>query len=244
MPESDQGLKRVNMDNSTRLSVQNRNLFAGAALLVLLLGLTSDGFGQKPRPYFPPAGDKWERRTATETGLDPKLLAEAVEYAKQQAEKRTTAEIIKARQRQESHPEIIGPVKEHGANSGIIIRHGYIVAEFGDTSKTEMVFSATKSFLSAVTGLAYDKGMIPNLDEPVGKLVKDGGFDSPHNSKITWRNMLNQTSEWDGWLWEKPSTIDEPKDHKLQDPGTFWNYNDVRVNRLSLAVLRLWKKPR
>src|SRR5262249_48469508 len=31
--------------------------------------------------------------------------------------------------------------------------------------------------------------------------------------------------------------------HKLQDPGAFWNYNDVRVNRLSLCLLRLWKKP-
>ena len=29
----------------------------------------------------------------------------------------------------------------------------------------------------------------------------------------------------------------------LQPPGTFWEYNDVRVHRLSLALLRLWQRP-
>src|SRR4029077_7840560 len=26
-------------------------------------------------------------------------------------------------------------------------------------------------------------------------------------------------------------------------PGGFWEYNDVRVNRLALALLRLWRRP-
>ena len=106
-----------------------------------------------------------------------------------------------------------------------------------------MTFSASKSFLSAVAGLAFDRGLIKDVNEPVKKLVPDGGFDSPHNAKITWQHLLQQTSEWEGWLWDKPSTIDEPKGHQLAEPGTFWNYNDVRVNRLSLALLRLWKEP-
>ena len=29
----------------------------------------------------------------------------------------------------------------------------------------------------------------------------------------------------------------------LHPPGEFWEYNDVRVNRLSLALLRLWRRP-
>jgi CubicO group peptidase (beta-lactamase class C family) len=28
----------------------------------------------------------------------------------------------------------------------------------------------------------------------------------------------------------------------LQEPGTFWEYNDVRVNRASLALLRVWRE--
>jgi len=57
-------------------------------------------------------------------------------------------------------------------------------------------------------------------------------------------------------LWEKPDQIDRnravggrpstaPKgSHRdLQAPGEFWEYNDVRVNRLSLALLRVWRRP-
>ena len=29
----------------------------------------------------------------------------------------------------------------------------------------------------------------------------------------------------------------------LQAPGSYWEYNDVRVNRLALALLRLWRRP-
>jgi CubicO group peptidase (beta-lactamase class C family) len=30
---------------------------------------------------------------------------------------------------------------------------------------------------------------------------------------------------------------------ELQEPGTYYEYNDVRVNRLALALLRVWKRP-
>ena len=33
----------------------------------------------------------------------------------------------------------------------------------------------------------------------------------------------------------------EPR--QLQPPGTFWEYNDVRVNRLGLCALRIWNEP-
>lgn len=193
--------------------------------------------------YFPEPGDKWQKRQAAEVGMDQAKLDAAVEFAKLQKEPKTVAEVIAQRQRQESHPEIIGPTKERGEINGLIVRNGYIVAEFGDTNRADMTFSATKSFLSAVAGLSFDRGLIKDVNEPVKKLVADGGFDSPHNAKITWQHLLQQTSEWEGWLWDKPSTIDEPKGHQLAEPGTFFNYNDVRVNRLSLALLRLWKEP-
>ena len=57
-------------------------------------------------------------------------------------------------------------------------------------------------------------------------------------------------------LWDKPDLVDRnrsvagrpsaaPKGtHRdLQPPGGFWEYNDVRVNRLSLALLRVWRCP-
>jgi CubicO group peptidase (beta-lactamase class C family) len=88
--------------------------------------------------------------------------------------------------------------------------------------------------------------------------VDDGGFDSPHNAPITWRQMLQLTSEWEGSLFGKSEQIDRNRSlasesagrpagakgaaRPLQAPGTFWEYNDVRVNRLSLALLRRFRR--
>jgi CubicO group peptidase (beta-lactamase class C family) len=93
--------------------------------------------------------------------------------------------------------------------------------------------------------VAFDRGLIPDLHAPEGQLVTDGGFESPHNAKITWHMHLNQTSEWEGTLWDKPDVADRRLgyDRALKEPGTLWEYNDVRVNRLALSLLRLFKKP-
>ena len=211
--------------------------------LSLLLIRVSPAEGQRASVYYPGSGDNWERRKPEQVGMDAALFEEAINFAKKQVEPKSVPEVIAQRQRQESHPEIIGPTKERGGQSGVVLRHGYIIAEWGETDRADMVFSATKSFLSTIAGLAFDRGLIKNVHDPVKKYVDDGGFDSPHNAKITWHQFLQQTNEWEGWLWEKPSTIDEPRNHTLQEPGTFFNYNDVRVNRLSLSLLRLWKKP-
>jgi hypothetical protein len=38
----------------------------------------------------------------------------------------------------------------------LLIRHGYIVAEWGEPSRVDMTYSVTKSFLSSVVGVAAD----------------------------------------------------------------------------------------
>jgi CubicO group peptidase (beta-lactamase class C family) len=106
-----------------------------------------------------------------------------------------------------------------------------------------------------LTGVAVMDGLIRELDEPVGRTVHDGGFDGPHNGAVTWRHLLQNTSEWEGTLFGKSDVIDrnrnlavEGKGRKgdprpLLKPGEYWEYNDVRVNRLSLALLRRFRRP-
>ncbi len=89
------------------------------------------------------------------------------------------------------------------AAKGLIIRRGYIVAEFGDTLRPDPTYSVAKSMLSTVAGIALSRGLIPNLDSPVADVVKDGGYDSPQNSRVTWRHHLQQESEWEGEMWGK-----------------------------------------
>src|SRR5262245_44156283 len=106
-----------------------RNVFARPHLLILVLALLAPLFclsrfeqaaAQRTAVYYPAPGDKWERKKPEQVGLNPTLLAEAIEFAKQQKEPKNIAEVIAARQRQESHPEIIGPTKERGENNGLV----------------------------------------------------------------------------------------------------------------------------
>jgi CubicO group peptidase (beta-lactamase class C family) len=153
---------------------------------------------------------------------------------------------------------VLGPVRPRGGTNGLILHGGHIVAEWGDTRQVDQTFSVAKSYLSILAGLAVDRGLIRDVHEPVSRTVDDGGFEGPHNSKITWHHMLQQTSEWEGTLWDKPDLVDRNRQvrgaamaggakkgtHRdLREPGELWEYNDVRINRLSLALLRLWKRP-
>ena len=147
----------------------------------------------------------------------------------------------------ESQPEgeITGPTKPRGTLNGLVIRNGYIVWEHGDTRRVDMTFSATKSYVSTTVGLAVDRGIIRNVQDPMRQYIKDGAFDSPHNSTITWHHMLQQTNEWEGTLFGKTDKADRRlgRDRALQKPGTLYEYNDVRVNRTALSSLQVWKRP-
>jgi CubicO group peptidase (beta-lactamase class C family) len=147
---------------------------------------------------------------------------------------------------------IWGPTKERGKAAGVIIRNGYIVAQWGDVKRVDMTFSVTKSFLSTVAGLAYDQHLIKNVDDRVNEYVWEDHFKSVHNSRITWRHLLDQSSDWSGCLFDvcdwadrppREGTIDDWKNRKLFEPGTKFEYNDVRVNLLAYALLQVIRKP-
>ena len=147
----------------------------------------------------------------------------------------------------------LGPVEDRDGPSGVILRHGEIAASWGDVERPQITFSVAKSYLAVLAGIAVARGLIPDLDEPVRARVDDGGFESAQNRAITWRHLLQQTSEWSGTLFERADSVDHnrsvglaageaPKGDRraMKPPGTHWEYNDVRVNRLSLSLLRLF----
>ena len=195
--------------------------------------------------YFP--GSHWERRAPSDLGFNPKALEEAIRYA-QQNEAPWEYDVLKQIQRDvanEPYPAILGETSERGGPAGMVVRHGYLVAQWGDIDRVDMSFSVAKSYLSTVAGLAVDAGINSDVNDRVADYVHDGGFDDSHNRKVTWHMLLNQTSEWEGTLWDKPDVADRRRgyDRTLKTPGTFWEYNDVRVNRLALALLRVFQRP-
>jgi CubicO group peptidase (beta-lactamase class C family) len=193
--------------------------------------------------YFPPPG-KWQKKTPSELGMDPAKLQQAIDYAQANG---STWEFDKDQVR--TFGAVLGPLpKQRAATNGVIIRHGYIVAEFGDTKTNDPVYSVAKSFISTVCSIAVARGLIKDVNDPVAKYIHDGGYDSPHNAKITWKNHLQQTSEWEGTLWGKNANFvgeeqfgdgkREPR--AIHEPGSYYEYNDVRINRFALSLLRLF----
>ena len=133
----------------------------------------------------------------------------------------------------------------------MIVRSGYIVAEWGDTDRVDMTFSVTKSYLSTVAGLALEDGLIRDVKDPLATYVRDEKFDSEHNAQITWEHLLQQTSDWSGELWDKPDWCDRPvgrdrekwPNREMHVPGTHFKYNDVRVNLLGYCLTNVWREP-
>jgi CubicO group peptidase (beta-lactamase class C family) len=205
--------------------------------------------------YFPDRFD-WQHKKPEELGMDAGRLDDAVKHAissENPATKELTLYLATTMGATEPFDTPIGPVKVRGAANGIILRHGYIVAEWGDPKRVDMTFSVTKTFLTTVVGLAWQRGLIHDVSDYAGDYMPPGVdlFEAPHNQKIKWDHLLRQTSDWQGTLWGKPDWADRPEgekpadwpNRKLWEPGTHYKYNDVRVNVLALAALNVWRRP-
>ncbi len=202
--------------------------------------------------YFPDT--IWQTRTAAELKMNARLLDSAVNFAIQN-ETRTDYDLRIANIRsysREPNYRILGPMKQRGKPSGVILKNGYIVAQWGDIKRVDMTFSVTKSYLSTIAGLAADDHLIRNIDDQVNQYLPDDMFDGAHNSKITWRHLLTQSSDWSGCLFDicdwadrppREGSIDDWKSRKLLEPGSQFEYNDVRVNLLAYSLLQVWRKP-
>ena len=196
----------------------------------------------------------WQEKKPSDFKLNAAMIDSAVKFAvnneiKIDVDLRTA--LLKSWGREPGY-FIQGPTKERGKPAGLIIKNGYIIAKWGDIDRVDMTFSVTKSFLSTVAGLAVDDKLIQNIDEPVKKNVPEETFEGAHNSKITWRHLLTQSSDWSGtffglndWADRPPREggIDEWRNRKLNEPGTLFKYNDVRVNILAYSLLNVYRKP-
>ncbi|MBO6793589.1 MAG: serine hydrolase [Balneolaceae bacterium] len=240
------------------------------SLLFLLLLLSQNVNAQ----YFPGQWGDWETRTPEQMGFNADSIAAVIEYAQ-------ANETTNPRSMEENHygtfgrepfGDGVGPFKDRGDQTGIIIKDGYIIAEWGEPFRVDMTHSVTKTFLSSTVGIAYDLGLIRDVHDKVdaymapilmanfdGDQFKADEFKSPkvielfkgeHNSKITWDHLLRQTSDWEGTLFGKPEWADRPDrdrstwlTRERYEPGSEWEYNDVRVNLLALAAMNVFRKP-
>ncbi|MFE5891155.1 serine hydrolase domain-containing protein [Streptomyces sp. NPDC056462] len=185
------------------------------------------------------AGDPWE-------GVDAAALAQAVraQAGRAVAGIEDMAAYLARQVSDASHREVLGPLLDGQGACGVVVRRGEVLASWGDPTRAEMAFSATKSVLSLVAGVAFDDGAL-RLDEPVSESVDLPEFGTAHGRAITWRHLLDQTSQWEGELWSKPTWVDAQSTREGTEsaggaPGAGWAYNDVRVNLTALALTVLF----
>ncbi|CAM3038945.1 serine hydrolase domain-containing protein [Methylobacterium mesophilicum] len=211
---------------------------------------------QRTEPYCPT--QTWETLRPEAAGFDAAALAEAVAYAEANESPWPRSlyypdgRYVGLVEWNERGPwsDIVGRVRPRGGPAGVILKGGRRVAAWGDTRRPDMTFSIAKSYLAVLAGLAHDDGLIPDVDAPVRDSVPDPLLDGPQNGAITWRHLLQQSSEWQGTLFGKSDQVDHFRQigpgadnsrkgerRALQAPGSHYEYNDVRVNLLAYCLM-------
>ncbi len=144
-------------------------------------------------------------------------------------------------------------------DSYVVVRHGYIVYEdypgvYG-IDDYHILHSVTKSFTSALIGIAIEEGYIPNVDTPVVSLFPDRTIANLDGRKqrMTVEHLLNMRAglEWDEWTYPysdgrndlvqmiySPNCIQFMLDRPMAaEPGTTWVYN-TGASHLLAGIIR------
>lgn len=199
-----------------------KTYFRWVLLIGLLLSLSFTlPLAAQDKGYFPTT--EWRTSTPEEQGMDSVALAEFIEQVP----------------------------KLGNIDSLMVVRNGYVVAEvywhpFQSGMKREMM-SASKSVISALVGIALDKGYIKSLDQKVLDFFPGMDIKNLDDNKraITLRHLLTMTS---GFKCEITQGTDTPTSLYLTNPaatqanldwkmagkpGTRWRYCQINVYLLS-----------
>jgi CubicO group peptidase (beta-lactamase class C family) len=175
--------------------------------------------------YTPLPRDDWEVSTPEAQGLDPMLVAEMYYNAS----------------------------KLETIYSLLVVRNGSLIAEkyFNQGSIDELGkrASVTKSYTSALVGIALDKGYLSNVDQKMLDFFPDviDQITDPRKKQITIRNMLEMRA---GYPWEEKDAAawdalwsGEYLSHiagipLTADPGTKFQYSNLTSHWLGIIVAR------
>jgi len=211
-------------------SIGHRRLSLLFTSVILFLSILV-GCGPSPAElaaadYAPLPGDDLQVSTPAEQGLDPKLVAELYYNA----------------------------AKLESLFGLLVVRNGHLIAEgyFNEGSVEQKYYmaSATKSYASALVGIALDQGCLSSLDQKMMEFVPEfaGQIDDPRKERITIRDLLKMRS---GYVWEEitpymdalfssegiwlPFIVDFPL---TNDPGTKFGYSNLTSHLLGVIVAR------
>jgi len=175
--------------------------------------------------YKPFPRDDWPVSTPVAQGLDPMLVAELY----------------------------LDAGKMETLYSLLVIKHGYLIAEGyfneGSVDQKARLQSVTKSYTSALVGIALDQGLLSSVDQKMLDFFPEvtGQITDFRKTQITIRNLLQMRA---GYPWEETDPVlwkgllsghYLPMIEKVSlvaDPGTEFHYSNLSSNWLGIIVSR------
>lgn len=144
-------------------------------------------------------------------------------------------------------------------DSLLIVKNGYLVMEeypssTYDQDSRHIIHSCTKSFTSALVGIAIEEGYIPGVDAKLVDLLPNRTYANYDEriEDITLEHLLTMTSgfEWDEWsepytshlnsnyqYWSASDSVQYVLDQPMAyDPGEVWVYSSGSSHLLSAIV--------
>ncbi|MCP4020209.1 MAG: serine hydrolase, partial [Desulfobacteraceae bacterium] len=247
------------MVSKTKISI----LFFTAAFLLIFLSVVIIFFSEKKTKFeFASTSDywptkEWKTSTPEEQGMDSRALSGLFDEIKQKSwfkkiQHKLFAKITKERTRDFLYIKGL-----------LVIRNGYIVLEANtiyDKSFLHPSHSSTKSFSSAIFGIALNQGIIKNTDEKVLGYFPDLELENIDAKKaaMTIKHLLTMSS---GLQWPegdtKYSNLENPvrqmkrTDNWVQfvlnqpaicEPGQRFNYNSGCTHVLTAILHKKTQK--
>jgi CubicO group peptidase (beta-lactamase class C family) len=175
--------------------------------------------------YAPIIRDDWEVSTPEEQGLDPMLVSRMYYSA----------------------------AKHETIYSLLVVKNGYLVAEdyfnSGYIDELGKRASVTKSYTSALVGIALDRGYLQSVGQKMLDFFPDiaGLITDPRKNEITIRNMLEMRAgyPWEekheaAWnaLWSGEYLSQVGAIPLTADPGTRFQYSNLTAHWLGIIVAR------
>ena len=216
--------------NTSRSLLQSNFIISNILFVLLILGIilsvlinSNCIYAQAlKRDYWPTDG--WKSSAPEAQGLDPAKLSVAVEFIENRL------------------PD---------AYSLLVVKNGYLVFEKyfrqGSPSRMSTVHSATKSIMSALIGIAFDRGFLRDTDQKIIEFFREyfaGDFD-PRKNEISLKHLLTMSAgfKWNDWspiLWDwmySPNWGQYAIQRPLEsNPGDVFNYNSSLSHLLSIIL--------
>jgi len=176
--------------------------------------------------YTPAEMPDWEVSTPADEGLDPELVADLYRYAAKK-------------------PSLYGLLL---VKNGRLIAEGYFNG--GAIEQRAVLASVTKSYTSALVGIALAQGCLSSVDQTMIEFFPEFAdeIDDPRKEQITIGDMLKMRS---GYPWEEhtppyldalfsnndwlPNMVEFPL---TGDPGTEFGYSNLTAHLLGVIVAR------